>query len=75
MTNESGQTTVKISYPQNHAWWERIELTAQVTVDGTEYIQKINMKLPVLASDIKQESTPPNVRSPYGIGACELTPN
>ena len=75
ITNESGQTTVKISYPQNHAWWERIELTAQVTVDGTEYIQKINMKLPVLASDIKQESTPPNVRSPYGVGACELTPD
>ena len=75
VTDESGQTTVKISYPQNHAWWERIELTAQVTVDGTEYVQKINMKLPVLASDIKQESTPPNIRSPYGVGACELIPN
>ena len=75
VTDASGQATVKISYPQNHAWWERIELTAQVTVDGTDYIQKINMKLPVLASDVKQESSPPNARSPYGIGDCLLSPN
>ena len=74
-TDASGQATVKISYPQNHAWWERVDLTAQVTVDGTEYIQKINMKLPVLASDIMTEGTPPNVRSPYGIGDCKLQPN
>jgi|GEM_PF-1295359 len=75
VTDASGQATVKISYLQNHAWWGRIELTAQVTVDGTEYIQKINMKLPVLASDVKQESSPPNVRSPYGVGSCMLPPN
>lgn len=75
VTNASGQTTVKISYPQNHALWERIELTAQVMVNGTEYIQKINMMLPVLAADVTQESAPPNVRSPYGLGDCALIPN
>ena len=75
VTDESGQTTVKISYLQNHAWWNSIEITAQVTVDGTEYIQKIQQTLPVLMSDIQQESTPPNVRSPYGVGACELLPD
>lgn len=75
VTDTSGQTTVKISYPQNHAWWERIELTAQVTVDGTEYIQKINMKLPVLAGDVQTEDSPPNSRSPYGVGDCKLQPD
>ena len=75
ITDASGQATVKISYPQNHAMWEKVELTAQVTVDGTEYSQNINMKLPVLASDVKQESSPPNSRSPYGTGSCMLAPN
>ena len=73
ITDASGQATVKISYPQNHAWWESIELTAQVTVDGTEYIQKIGMTLPVLAGDVKKESSPPNAISPYGVEqACNL---
>ena len=75
VTDESGQTTVKISYPQNHAWWDIVEITAQVTVNGTEYIQKIQKTLPVLMSDIQQESSPPNYRSPYGVGACELPSN
>jgi len=74
VTDASGQATVKISYPQNHAWWEIIKLTAQVTVDGTEYIQKIDMKLHVLTSDVKQEGDPPNRYSPYGIGDCKLAP-
>ena len=67
VTNEFGQATVKISYPQNHAWWEIVQLTAQVTVDGTDYIQKIDMALHALNSDVKQEGDPPNKYSPYGI--------
>lgn len=74
VTDASGQATVKISYPQNHAWWEIVELTAQVTVDGTEYIQKINMTLHALNSDMAQEGAPANRYSPYGIGDCKLQP-
>lgn len=71
ITDESGQATVQISYPQNHAWWETIQITAQVTVGGTEYIEKLNLTLPVLAADVTSESSPPNVHSPYGTGSCE----
>ena len=71
ITDDSGQATVKISYPQNHAWWETIQITAQVTVGGTEYIEKLNLTLPVLAADVTGESSPPNAVSPYGIGLCE----
>ena len=39
------------------------------------YIQKIQQTLQVLMSDIQQESSPPNWRSPYGIGPCELPSN
>ncbi|PID44592.1 MAG: hypothetical protein CSB47_10955 [Proteobacteria bacterium] len=73
-TNESGQLVVEITYPQNHAWWETIEITAQVTVDGTEYIEKMTMVLPVLAKDVEKPSTPPNYRSPYGVGQCTEAP-
>lgn len=71
ITDESGQATVQISYPQNHAWWETIQITAQVTASGTEYIEKLNLVLPVLASDVSSETSPPNVNSPYGTGSCE----
>ncbi len=71
ITDESGQATVQISYPQNHAWWETIQITAQVTVGGTEYIEKLNLTLPVLSADVTSENSPPNLYSPYGTGSCE----
>jgi len=71
VTDESGQAVVKITYLQNHAWWEKVEITAQVTVNGTEYIEKIrDLTLPVLAADIEKESIPPNYISPYGTDVC-----
>lgn len=73
-TDESGKVVVNITYPQNHGWWETVEITAQVTVNGTEYIEKMRMQLPVLTSDLTSDSSPPNQYSPYGIGECAAAP-
>ena len=74
MTDESGTLTVNITYPQNHAWWETVKITAQVTVDGTEYLEKVTMTLHALNSDMTSEGSPPNRYSPYGIGECSQAP-
>lgn len=74
ITDESGQLIVTITYPQSHAWWEMIEITAQVSVDGTEYLEKLDMVLPVLNADVTGETSPPNKYSPYGIGECSEAP-
>jgi len=73
-TDEAGQLIANITYPQNHAWWETVEITAQVSVNGTEYIEKIEMTLHALNSDMTSEGQPPNYYSPYGIGACSAAP-
>lgn len=73
-TDESGQVIVNITYPQNHAWWETVKITAQVTVDGTEYLERVTMNLHALNSDMTTEGSPPNQYSPYGIGECSKAP-
>lgn len=73
-TDESGKLIANITYPQNHAWWETVEITAQVSVDGTEYMEKVNMTLHALNSDMTAEGSPPNHYSPYGRGACTQAP-
>jgi hypothetical protein len=73
-TDETGKLIATITYPQNHAWWETVRITAQVTVDGTEYLEKVTMTLHALNSDMTSEGSPPNRYSPYGIGECSEAP-
>ena len=71
-TDDSGQATVSISYLQNYAWWEKVAITATVTVNGTEYKSKIEQRLHALNADLTSEGDPPNETSPYGTRACEF---
>lgn len=68
-TDESGQLVVNITYPQNHALWNTVKISAQVTVDGTEYTEKVLKTLSATAADLQNEDiAPPNHTSPYGTG-------
>ena len=70
-TDDSGQATVDISYPQNFAGWEKVNLTATVSVNGTEYKEILELVLPVSAADMSSaDVSPPNVQSPYGLESC-----
>lgn len=70
-TDESGRATATVSYLQNYALWEKVTITATVTVNGSEYKAKIDKLLSVLAADMTAESSPPNSISPYGTRDCE----
>jgi hypothetical protein len=75
VTDENGRITVEVVYPQNTAWWSIQRIEATTTVNGTEYLEQTDFKLPVAAADVLGEGTPPNVVSPYGtFGGCTDNP-
>jgi hypothetical protein len=67
---------ISILYPQDHAEWVHVKLTASATVSGTEASTSANFWLPILASDVDTaNTTPPGVSSPYGVAAVCTNPN
>lgn len=50
-TDSSGSATFYLQYPKSSAWFIEDEVTARVTVSGTESTAKINYTLPMSVSD------------------------
>jgi hypothetical protein len=75
-TGTDGTAGVSILYPQDHALWVAVEVTASATVQGTQSSTTTKFWLPILASDLTTATTdPPGVVSPYGVANTCLNPN
>ncbi|MFI4895421.1 MAG: Ig-like domain-containing protein [Steroidobacterales bacterium] len=76
VTDSTGTVPISILYPQDHAEWVHVKLTASATVSGTESSTSANFWLPILASDVDTaNTTPPGYNSPYGVAAVCTNPN
>ncbi len=66
-TDSTGTANVTIYYPEDHATWVQVKLTATATVAGTQTSTSAVFYLPILASYLNNTSaTPPGYNSPYG---------
>jgi hypothetical protein len=75
-TGTDGTAGVSVLYPQDHAAWVAVEVTASATVQGTQSSTSTKFWLPMLASDISSATvSPPGQVSPYGVAATCLNPN
>jgi hypothetical protein len=67
VTANGGTAHINVIYPEDHALWVRVTLTAKATVQGTESLASSSFWLPILASYLTNtNSTPPGFVSPYG---------
>lgn len=67
VTDSNGFGVFFISYAQDHAYWVRVNLTAQAGVAGSEATNSAYFDLPGNADDYKTEAVaPPGQFSPYG---------
>jgi Big-like domain-containing protein len=70
-TAADGTNTFQVIYPEDHANWVEVTLTARATVQGTEGSTSSTFVLPALASYLNDLTTaPPGIVSPYGSQAC-----
>jgi adhesin/invasin len=75
-TGTDGTAGVSILYPQDHAAWVAVELTASATVQGTQSSTSTKFWLPMLAADISTATiAPPGQISPYGVKNTCINPN
>ncbi len=76
-TDNTGTANVTIYYPEDHALWVQVKLTATANVAGTQTSTSSVFWLPMLDTYLTNTSaTPPGLFSPYGYGAGpnDLTP-
>jgi hypothetical protein len=67
VTAGGGSATINVTYPEDHATWVRVTLTAKAVVQGSESTATSSFWLPILASYIASPTvTPPGRISPYG---------
>lgn len=75
-TDSTGTANVNITYPEDHAAWVQVRLTATATVAGTQTSTTSTFWLPMLASYVTNLTVdPPGVVSPYGISPSCANPN
>lgn len=75
-TTVNGSAALTITYPEDHAMWVQVLLTATATVSGTETSTTSTFWLPILASYVNTTTTtPPGAISPYGIATSCANPN
>jgi Big-like domain-containing protein len=75
VTDMNGIATANVTYVKGFATWSAVNLTATITVAGTEFIQVIPFVLPILESDTLVANVPPPGQvSPFGTGVCN-SPN
>ena len=76
ITDNTGAGNVNVTYPEDHALWVQVVLTATATVNGTQSTTNSTFWLPILASKISSATTsPPGVNSPYGVASSCASPN
>ncbi|MGH8141645.1 MAG: Ig-like domain-containing protein [Steroidobacteraceae bacterium] len=75
-TNSTGSAEFNIIYPEDHALWVQVTLTATATVSGTQNSTSTIFVLPMLATYVTTiTSSPPGYVSPYGIATSCSNPN
>ncbi|MDI1301449.1 MAG: hypothetical protein PSX71_06060 [bacterium] len=76
-TNDSGFASFSVLYGKNVARWLYVNLRVTAQVNGTESKAELKYVLPVLASDVSDEtvSPPGGVQSQFGIAAVCTNPN
>jgi hypothetical protein len=72
-TDNTGTANVTIYYPEDHALWVQVKLTATANVAGTQTSTSSVFWLPMLDSYLTNTTaTPPGFPSPYGYGAGQI---
>jgi len=72
-TSADGTSNFQVIYPEDHANWVQVTLTARATVQGTEGSTTSTFVLPALGDYLADpKHSPPGVVSPYGTHACNL---
>jgi hypothetical protein len=75
-TDSTGTANINVTYPEDHAGWVHVLLTATAMVSGTQSSTSTNFVLPILASYVNNaNATPPGSRSPYGVASVCTDPN
>lgn len=75
-TNEFGQVIVEIIYPKTFGSWVSLDLSARVTVGGSESRARSSLGvLPVSAPEVTAMGAPAFVTSPFGVLAGCNNPN
>jgi hypothetical protein len=75
-TDATGLANFDLLYGEQYALWMNVRLEARATVGGTESVSSIQYFLSALASDLNsQQTTPANVRSPFGTSSICTNPN
>ena len=70
-TTVNGSAALTVSYPEDHALWVQVLMTATATVSGTETSTTSTFWLPILSTYLSTTtSTPPGIISPYGDDAA-----
>lgn len=70
-TGSDGTSNFQVIYPEDHANWVEVTLTARATVQGTEGSTSSTFVLPALGDYLSDpKHSPPGVVSPYGTHAC-----
>ena len=66
-TDANGVGFFSMAYPQSHAGWSKVEITARAQALGAESTASIEQNLAWAASDVQDvDVSPPNQISPYG---------
>jgi hypothetical protein len=75
-TDKNGFALFSVYYPQQYAYWLEVQLTAKLTVQGTEFSETTVFVVPGASADFtNQNNSPPGVVSPFGSGSnCALPP-
>jgi hypothetical protein len=72
-TGVDGSASFTVNYPEDHAEWVEVKLTASTIVAGTESSTSQIYVLPILGKYPSDTSAnPPGVVSPYGINICTI---
>jgi len=74
-TDSTGTATFSVVYPEDHAGWVQVLLTASATVSGTQSSTSTKFWLPILASYAAGTASPPGAVSPYGGANTCTDPN
>ena len=65
-----GFGVVDVLYPQDHARWVDVTLTATTSVQGTEFASSSSFNLSINGDDVDDENeSPPGASSPFGVAA------
>jgi Bacterial Ig-like domain (group 1) len=75
-TDANGFVLISVFFPQEHAYYLDVSLSASTSVQGTEYVRTSRFTLPGAASDFNDATkSPPGIVSPFGKATSCSNPN